>query len=83
MKVVLKVQKEYEVKYLKVRAGVRYWEDTTVNGEVDEEGLLIPLRTGGSWTPLIDIDRGVIIDWPQGVVADINYKVCDDGIMKS
>jgi hypothetical protein len=32
------------------------------------------------WRPIIDIDEGIIINWKQGVTADVNYKVCDDGI---
>jgi len=30
--------------HLKVKCGARYWEDATVNGVEDTEGLLIPLR---------------------------------------
>lgn len=65
---------------LHVDAGVRYWEDTTVNGEEDETGTLIPFRNGERWQPVIRIADGVILDWPAGVAASIHYKVCDDGI---
>lgn len=73
---------EKTVKYLQAECGVRYWEDATVNGEEDTEGKLIPLRVGDAWCPLIDIDTGIIQDWPQGTTADIHYKVCDAGIYK-
>ncbi len=66
-------------KTLKVEAGVRYWEDATVNGEQDDDGT-IPLRSGDAWCPSIDIDTGRIIDWPAGTTADLHYKVCDAGI---
>lgn len=67
------------VKYLKVRAGVRYWEDAIVNGEPDEDGSRIPCRIGACWCPMIDLDAGIIENWSPGTTADIHYKVCDDG----
>lgn len=68
-----------EVAYLKAKCGVRYWEDATVNGEIDEDGSRIPCREGDYWSPLIDLRTGAIVNWPEGVTADIHYKVCDDG----
>lgn len=79
MKIKLKIEKEIEVKYLKVSAGVRCWEDATINGVEDEDGTLIPFRNEDRWEPLIDVDEGKIIDWPEGTIADIHYKICDDG----
>jgi hypothetical protein len=79
MKIKLKVEKEVDVKTLIVNAGVRYWEDTRVNGVEDTEGTLIPCRNGENWSPVIDIDSGKITNWTQGVIADIHYKVCDAG----
>ena len=35
MKATIKNKKEIDVRYLKVDAGVRYWEDADVNGEPD------------------------------------------------
>lgn len=65
--------------YFKIDAGVRYWEDASVNGVADDKGELIPFRNGDRWQPIIDITTGVVINWPAGTVADIHYKVCDDG----
>ena len=65
--------------YLKVAAGVRYWEDATINGVDDADGTLTPLRVGETWCPTIRISDGVVMDWPDGVTADIHFKVCDDG----
>lgn len=79
MKLTLKVEKEFEAKFLQVEAGVRYWEDATVNGLDDEEGNLIPCRKGDKWCPIIEIDTGKIINWEIGKAAEIHYKVCDDG----
>lgn len=82
MKVKIKKEVELEAKTLHVKAGVRYWEDATVNGVEDTEGDLIPCRIEDDdeyWFPVIDIDTGVITNWEQGKTADIHYKVCDDG----
>lgn len=80
MKVKIKVEQEVDIKYLHVSAGVRYWDDATVNGTKDAEGALIPCRNGDRWEPVIDLDESRIINWKQSVKADIHYKVCDDGI---
>lgn len=64
---------------LEIEAEVRYWEDAMVNGEEDSEGSLIPFRSGDGWYPKINTETGEIIDWPEGVTADIHYKVCDAG----
>ena len=79
MKVTIKVKKEVEIKMLKIRAGVRYWEDATVNGIEDEKGELIPCRVGDNWCPVIDIESGIIRNWEIGKKADVHFKVCDDG----
>jgi len=79
MKIAIKVKKEFEVKYLKAKCGVRYWEDATVNGEEDKDGVLIPCRDGDYWCPIIDIETGLITNWLKGHEASIHYKVCDDG----
>ena len=79
MKATIKIEKEVELTHLRVECGARYWEDATVNGVVDEEGTLIPLRDGDYWCPTINIETGIIKDWPQGTTANIHYKCCYDG----
>jgi hypothetical protein len=79
MKTKVSVMKDVEIRTLEVNAGVRYWKDATVNGVEDVNGDLIPCRKGDMWNLLIDIDNGVIINWKQGVKADVHYKVCDAG----
>lgn len=80
MKITLKVEKEFDAKFLQVQAGVRYWEDASVNGVEDTDGELIPCRVGDDWQPLIELESGKIINWEIGKTAEIHYKVCDDGI---
>jgi uncharacterized protein YuzE len=79
MKATVKIEKEVELKTLVVKAGVRYYEDATVNGIEDTEGNLIPCKQGELWCPVIDIDSGIITNWKQGVKAKVHYKVCDAG----
>ncbi|QEL01614.1 hypothetical protein FKG96_12610 [Olivibacter sp. LS-1] len=79
MKATIKFYKEVEVTTLKIRAGVRYWEDGTVNGQEDINGNLIPFREGDYWCPVIDLYSATIKDWPIGTTAHVHYKVCDDG----
>ena len=67
-----------DAKYIKVRAGVRYWEDAKLNGVADTEGK-VPFRAGDYWLPIIDLESGQVLDWPAGMEARIHYKVCDDG----
>lgn len=66
------------VKFIEVIAKVGYWEDATVNGSEDERGD-IPLRKNDCWTPVIDLTTGTVKNWPQGVIADVHYKICDQG----
>lgn len=66
-------------KYILVEAEVRYWEDATVNGQEDHNGTLIPCREGDLWKPVIRLEDGQIMGWPEGTKAEIHYKVCDQG----
>lgn len=79
MKAEILIKKEVEVITLAVKAGVRYWEDSEVDGVEDTEGTLIPCRDGDYWCPIIDIESGVILNWESGKTANVHYKVCDDG----
>ena len=79
MKIHIKKTVEFTPKLLIVSAGVRYWEDATVNCVADEDGTLIPLREGDKWIPIIELETGRVLSWPQGTTANINYKVCDAG----
>ena len=65
-------------RFIEVEAGVRYWEDAELDGIPDDDGK-IPLRRGDAWCPVIELATGRVLDWPQGLKADVHYKVCDDG----
>lgn len=67
-----------QARFIEVSAEVRYWEDAYINGAEDTEGK-IPLRAGKVWAPVIELATGRVLDWPQGIAADIHYKACDAG----
>ena len=67
--------------HIEAEAGVRYWEDASVNGiPEDDDAPTIPLRNGGAWCPRIRIADGLVEAWPAGTTAETHYKVCDQGI---
>ena len=75
----VKVLQRIIVKYLQVSAGVRYWEDTTVNDKEDFDGNQIPCVEDDRWCPLIELETGQILNWDKGKEAEVHYKICDDG----
>ena len=60
-----------DIKKIVVKAHVRYWEDTEVNGIDDtENGDNVPCKQGELWSPIIDVATGVIENWEFGKKAD-------------
>lgn len=81
MKFTKMVRKEFDAKKLQCKIDVRYWEDADVNGVRENEDVsTVPCRVGDSWCPVIDIEKGVVLNWTQGTTASLHYKVCDAGI---
>lgn len=96
MRITINKPTEFEAIYLKVDAGVRYWQDAYINGNRDtdcDETDVYPnmpcaeyigkqhcvLRGNDwRWRPLIEIETGRIVNWQQGITANVHYKVCDD-----
>lgn len=87
MEIDMTVKKEFDVRYLRIDAHVRYWEDTDVNGvpdtdiEESDNELAMPFsdRETSMWHPTVDVEDGRIINWPKGTTASVHYKVCDEG----
>jgi hypothetical protein len=71
MKATIKVEKEVEIKYVKVQVAVRYEEEDIAND--------FPLRSGDMWNAIIDIDNGIVMDWPKGEKGNLEMKICDEG----
>jgi hypothetical protein len=68
-----------KARFLKIEADVRYWEDASINGQESEAGDNVPFKVGSTFCPTIDLNSGTVLDWPEGVVADFHFKVCDAG----
>lgn len=81
MKAIISTLQEVDIRFLAIDAGVRYWEDGKINGRQDDaDAPSMPFSESGRWRIIIDIDSGVIVNWPKGATASVHYKVCDDGI---
>jgi len=75
----IKVPKNVNVKYLKIDAKINHPEDAKVNGVCDDN-CEIPFSKNFHWRPTIDLENGVIVDWPKGTTAEVYYKVVDEGV---
>lgn len=62
---------EIDIRYVSINVAVRY-EDEDIPYD-------FPLRVGDAWKAIVDIDTGIIHDWPVGQVGELSMKVCDDG----
>ena len=81
MKVELTIRKTFDVKKIVCKAKIRYWEDAKVNGiRENNDTPRIPCKKGQEWSPIIDVENGVILNWAKGVEASVYYKVCDNGV---
>lgn len=82
----VKLEVTERARFIEVSAGVRYWEDAALKnlrdtGESPAELSFeeVPFRKGDCWEPVIDLQTGQVLGWPEGVEARIHYKVCDAG----
>jgi len=71
MKAIIKIEKEVEIKKVRLQVAVRY----------DDEDIPFdfPLRNGNMWNATIDIDGGRVLDWPKGEKGNLEMKICDEG----
>lgn len=75
MQATITVQKEVTIKTLLISAQFSHVGD----GEDDSVPTDFPLLNGSMWNAHIDVDTGVIADWPQGDERELYVKVCDQG----
>jgi hypothetical protein len=71
MKLKVKRLVEVEPVAIECQLAVRYEEEDIPND--------FPLRQGEMWIGTIDIETGVIRDWPTGKSGSMFMKVCDEG----
>ena len=72
MLVTLKTTEEVQLTHLWIEAPVRH-EDEDIPYD-------FPYRHKDVWAPVIELNTGRIVDWPQSVAADVYLKVCDSGM---
>ena len=75
MKINVPDSKEIEIKYVRVLLPVNFGEEHIPND--------FPHRKGDEWEAVIDIDTGVILDWPEDPrfqKCNLSMKVCDEGL---
>jgi hypothetical protein len=72
MKAKVKVEREIDIKTIRIEVPVRYKEEDIPNN--------FPLRVGGMWNANVEIDTGKILGWPNGQVGNLEMKVCDEGV---
>lgn len=73
MEIEMLVPTKFNVDAVQVMANVRYPDE-------DIEGDLGSMLSGSTLRMTIDLDTGVVRDWPAGQVASIHAKVCDEGV---
>lgn len=66
-------------RFLKISAVALDYDDAIVNGIECNSGDTIPFMVDNVWNPVVDIQSGMIVDWPSGVTAEFHFKVCDQG----
>jgi len=71
VKATIKIEKEVDIKSVRVEVAIRYDEEDVPND--------FPLREGDIWKATIDIETGKIEGWPAGITGHLNMKVCDEG----
>lgn len=71
MKTTIKIEKEIEITHVSISIPINYG--------VEDIPLDFPLRNGDTWEALINIDTGIIDNWPDEKCAEMYMKVTDGG----
>lgn len=75
---------EVDIRLAHCRVYARYWEDSKINGKEDDavNPQMPHVKEDGEgnkcWDVFINLDHGQVLGWPEGVVADLHYKSCDE-----
>ena len=78
MKAIVKIEKEVNIKTVIIDIAPRYIGDS----DDDDLPTDFPLlnENKNAWIARVDIDTGVIENWPQGDAREMHVKVCDAGV---
>jgi len=72
MKLTINRPVQVEIVAIKCELPVRYDEEDIPNA--------FPLRQGDMWIGTVDIETGIIRNWPLGQSGAMHMKVCDEGV---
>ncbi len=72
MKATVNVKKEINITHVLVEVPVRYGDD--------DMPYNFPFRKGNIWKAMINVDKGIIENWPAGKTGDFYMKVINQGI---
>ena len=93
MKRTILTPQEIEISFAICQIFAQYWEDSEVNGvEDDEMNPKMPCienvehfyfkKNRLAWCPIIDLDKGQIVNWTKGTTASIHYKSSDENVVE-
>lgn len=77
MKATVKIEKEVEIRAVKIDIAPRHIGDTEDDDMPTDFPLLSASKT--AWQAVVNIDTGQIAGWPIGEVREMYVKVCDAG----
>ena len=77
MKATVKTEKEVEIKTVLIDIAPRYIGDSDDDDMPTDFPLLNDVKD--AWIVRVDIDNGVIENWPEGDARKMHVKVCDAG----
>lgn len=78
MKAIIKVEKEVNIKTIVIDIAPRHIGDSAYDDMPTDFPLLS--KDKKTWFARVDVNTGIIYDWPQGEVREMYVKVCDQGI---
>jgi hypothetical protein len=71
MKITAMIKTEIDAQYLQIKVPVKYG-----NEDIPAD---FPLRINDTWSALVEIDTGRILDWPCVTGGVLQMKICDEG----
>ena len=87
MEITVLEEKKVNLKYIQCQFRIYDWKSFIINGKEDNnENPETPYSKKKNekywyWCPFINVDAGMIVDWPQGTTLEVYAKTCDENIL--
>ena len=78
MKTTIKVEKEVDIRRVRIDIAPRYIGDSDDDDVPTDFPLLNEAKD--AWVADVDVDTGQIANWPAGEARELSAKVCDAGV---